>query len=195
MAPVYEHTDAQPKAPTDPSRVVSGRFRVAEWTVDPATNEVSKGAETLRLEPKVMAVLVYLAERQGKVVSREALESAVWSGTVVGYDAIAGSIQKLRRALRDNRKEPRIIETLSKKGYRLVAAVAPVVQPVAPAPPGALSEPRARRRQGLWLAGAAFGLLGRVLRCLRGSVQARRTSGRRTWRRGRSRLRCCPSRT
>ena len=91
--------------------------------MDPAANRLSRGDQTARLEPKVMEVLVYLASHPGEVVTREALEAAVWAGSVVGYDTLTGVIQKLRRAFDDDPKNPRIIETLSKKGYRLMAPV------------------------------------------------------------------------
>ena len=99
------------------------RFRIADWTVDPAANRITRGEETVRLEPKVVDVLVYLAGRPGEVVKREQLEDVVWAGTVVGYDTLTGAIQKLRKALNDDPRNPRYIETLSKRGYRLVAPV------------------------------------------------------------------------
>ena len=101
-------------------------FRVGDWTVEPALIRLSQNGESVRLEPKVMAVLVYLAKRPGQAISREELEGAVWAGTVVSYDALTGAIQKLRKAFNDDSRRPRFIETLSKKGYRLVAAVEPL---------------------------------------------------------------------
>ena len=98
-------------------------FQVSEWEVDPSTNRVSCGQDEVRLEPKVMAVLVYLASCPGRTVSRQELEANVWNGTVVSYDAVTGAIQKLRKVFHDNPSHPRFIETLSKKGYRLIAPV------------------------------------------------------------------------
>ena len=109
----------------------SARFRVAEWVVDPSTYRVSRGKDEVRLEPKVMAVLVYLADRAAQTVSREELEAAVWTGTVVSYDAVTNAVKKLRKVFDDDPAQPRFIETLSKKGYRLIAPVSP-----APAPMG-----------------------------------------------------------
>jgi TolB-like protein/DNA-binding winged helix-turn-helix (wHTH) protein/Tfp pilus assembly protein PilF len=102
------------------------RFRIAEWTVDPASNQLARGEQAVRLEPKVMEVLVYLASRPGEVVTREELEATVWAGTIVGYDSVTSAIQKLRKAFDDDPKQPRIVETLSKRGYRLVATVSPL---------------------------------------------------------------------
>jgi len=70
-----------------------------------------------------MSVLTILANRAGEVISREELEAEAWAGKVVGYDALASSIIKLRKALGDDFRQPRYIETVSKKGYRLIAHV------------------------------------------------------------------------
>lgn len=101
-------------------------FRVGDWVADPGTGRLQRQDEEVRLEPKVMQVLVFLAENQGRVVSREDLEATAWAGMVVGYDAVSGSIIKLRKALGDNSRNPTYVETVSKKGYRLIAPVAPI---------------------------------------------------------------------
>jgi DNA-binding winged helix-turn-helix (wHTH) protein/TolB-like protein/Flp pilus assembly protein TadD len=97
------------------------RLRIGEWWADPATNELGRASETVRIEPKAMEVLMLLADRSGRVVSREELFSAVWPGVVVGDEALTQSIIKLRRALGDNPRSPSYIETISKRGYRLIA--------------------------------------------------------------------------
>ncbi|MEA2092925.1 MAG: FlgO family outer membrane protein, partial [Pseudomonadota bacterium] len=99
---------------------------IADWRVEPALLRITHHGDSLKLEPKVMAVLVYLARRPGQVVTREELEDSVWAGAIVSYDALTGAIQKLRKAFNDDPRRPRIIETLSKKGYRLVAPVQPL---------------------------------------------------------------------
>ena len=102
---------------------VQKAFTIDDWLVLPAEGLLKKGAETTHLEPKVMEVLVYLASRQGEVVTREEIERDVWHGALVGYDAITGTIIKLRRAFQDNARKPRIIATIPKRGYQLIAAV------------------------------------------------------------------------
>ena len=101
-------------------------FTVGDWQVDPAANELHLDGETLKLEPKVMRVLCVLAEHPGSVVSREDLESRVWTGLVVTYDALSNTIIKLRKAFGDDPRNPRFIETISKSGYRLIAPVMPL---------------------------------------------------------------------
>jgi len=135
----------------DGSRV----FRLDGWTVEPALMLISRNGSTARLEPKVMAVLEYLAQRPGQLVSREELEEAIWTGTIVSYDALTGAIQKLRKAFNDDPRRPRIIETLSKKGYRLIAPVESPVTPLAatttvtPVDPVPNGKPRSRRPMAL----------------------------------------------
>ncbi len=104
-------------------------FLVADWIVDAPANRLLRDGDEVRLEPKVMSVLVYLARHRGRVVSRDDLESGVWTGMVVGYDAVTNAVIKLRRALGDDSRAPRIIETISKHGYRLIADVGPVDEP------------------------------------------------------------------
>jgi DNA-binding winged helix-turn-helix (wHTH) protein/TolB-like protein/Tfp pilus assembly protein PilF len=105
------------------------RLRIGEWDVDPATNGLSRGGETVRIEPRAMDLLVLLARRCGDVVSRDEMLAAVWPGMVVGDEALTQSVTKLRRALGDDPRSPRYIETLSKRGYRLLAPVGPVRRP------------------------------------------------------------------
>ena len=113
---------------------MSDPFRIGDWIADPDSGRLLHDGHEVRLEPKVMAVLVCLAQHSGKVVSRETLEATVWAGMVVGYDAISASVIKLRKALQDNSRRPRFIETVSKKGYRLIAPVSWDVVPEAPLP-------------------------------------------------------------
>lgn len=112
-----------------PSGSVAGTFVLAGRRVDTAANTVEWAGETVHLEPRVVEVLVCLAEHDGRVVSRAELEEEVWAGTVVGYDAITQSVSKLRRALGDDSRHPGILETVAKGGYRLIAPLEPDLQP------------------------------------------------------------------
>jgi len=100
---------------------VDGMFRVGDWTVEPAANRLFCKDKEVRVEPKAMRVLTYLVERRGEVVSRQDLEAAVWTGMIVTDDAVTNTVIKLRRALGDNARDPRYIETIAKSGYRLIA--------------------------------------------------------------------------
>ena len=99
------------------------RRQIGEWWIDPAANELGRAGETVRIEPKAMEVLMLLADRADQVVSRDELLTTVWPGVVVGDEALTQSIIKLRRALGDNPRSPSYIETIPKRGYRLIAPV------------------------------------------------------------------------
>ena len=96
---------------------------IGDFEVDPAALEVRRDGHSSRLEPKVMDVLLLLASHAGEVVTRTDFEHAVWAGRVVGYDALANAISKLRREFGDTGRQRSYIETVSKTGYRLVAPV------------------------------------------------------------------------
>jgi len=82
------------------------------------------GANEIRLTPKAAAVLKALLARAGHPVSKQDLFASVWEGTIVGDDALTSCIQELRKALSDDAKQPRFIETRHRLGYLFVAPVA-----------------------------------------------------------------------
>ena len=98
-------------------------IKIGNWTVYPETDRIQCGDIEAKLEPKTMKVLLCLAQHAGKVVTRETLENTVWANMIVGYDAVSATIIKIRKALGDNSRNPEYIETVSKKGYRLIAEV------------------------------------------------------------------------
>lgn len=106
-------------AATDPTQV----FWVGEWRVDPLRLRLTRGREEVRVEHRVMALLLCLAESGGRPVPREDLHERVWAGVIVGDDAINRAVSKLRRALGEDRGGPPTIETVPKVGYRLVVPV------------------------------------------------------------------------
>ncbi len=85
------------------------------------------GGRTVHLTPKALALLSFMAERPGEVVTKDQLFGAVWPEVNVGDAALVTCIQELRRALKDDARRPRYIETLHRRGYRFVGktAVAP----------------------------------------------------------------------
>jgi serine/threonine-protein kinase len=99
-------------------------FRLGEWTVEPSLNRLTRGENSVQLEPKAMDVLVFLARHPGEVLPREAIIDAVWAEDFVGEGVLRRAITVLREALGDDAKNPSYIETISKRGYRLIAEVA-----------------------------------------------------------------------
>jgi DNA-binding winged helix-turn-helix (wHTH) protein len=98
-------------------------FTLDDWRVEPSLNRISRGDEDVRLEPLNMKLLAFLAARPGAVISHDEIERAVWTGLVVTPGSIYQSIAQLRRALGDDKAQPRYIETVARRGYRLVASV------------------------------------------------------------------------
>jgi len=102
---------------------VNSDFRVGPWTARPSINSLSQNGTSARLEPKVMEVLVRLACEPGNVVSKEDILKTVWPDTFVSDDVLIRSVSELRRVFGDDAREPQFIETIPKRGYRLVAPV------------------------------------------------------------------------
>jgi len=98
-------------------------FVSREWMVASSRNLLLRGDEQVRLEPRVMDVLVQLAERAGEVVSKDELVERVWQGRHVTDDVLTVTICALRRALRDDARQPSYIETVSRRGYRWIAPI------------------------------------------------------------------------
>lgn len=125
----------------------SGTIIVGEWRAVRATGELSGQGGTERLEPKVMDLLFLLASRPGEAFTKDQIMEALWPDVIVGDDTLARAVSRLRKALGDETKSPRYIETLPKRGYRLIASVdggpAPAAAPNISLPAGNSS----------WLAG------------------------------------------
>ncbi|PYX12944.1 MAG: hypothetical protein DMG84_20550 [Acidobacteria bacterium] len=105
---------------------MSNGFRVGLWLVQPSLNTISQNGTSNRLEPKVMEVLVCLSRRAGEAIPKEELLQTVWPDTFVSDDVLKRSISELRRVFQDDARQSRIIETIPKRGYRLVAHVEPM---------------------------------------------------------------------
>lgn len=108
---------------------VSGdSFRLGDCLIHPQLNRVWARGRIVQLEPKVMNLLAYLAERPGQVCSRRELLEEVWNDVVVGEEVLTRAVSELRRCLDDDHRAPRFVETISRRGYRLVAAVSPATE-------------------------------------------------------------------
>ena len=102
-------------------------FRIGAWRVDPALDEISKGSETVKLEPQTMRLLVCLAEHAGGVVSVEELLDQVWKEVIVTPNSVYHAVATLRRILGCDAKNPTYIANTLRRGYRLIAPVVPWV--------------------------------------------------------------------
>src|ERR1044071_8728902 len=98
-------------------------FRLGDWLVDPSADSMSRDGTTVKVDGRHMRVLLLLAKHAGEIVSVQQIEDEVWRNEIVTQNSIHQAIAQLRKGLGDNRKAPRYIETVARKGYRLVASV------------------------------------------------------------------------
>ena len=138
-------------------KAVPDPLKIGEWEFHARSHELSRNGKTIRLEPRVADLLLYLATHPSEPVSRTTLLESLWPGMVVSDEALTNAINKLRRAFGDDRTNPKVIETIPKAGYRLLLPVqeqepvpttstpVPADQPIQPIS-GAGTKSRRRRR-------------------------------------------------
>ena len=119
---------------------------------DHAKRVLTRDGEEIRLPPRVVGLLQFLLERQGKVVSKQALIDGVWSGTAVTETSLTEAISVLRQALGDDAQDPRYLETVHRRGYRFRKAGVSPTGPPAVAAETAAAQPA--RTRALTIAGA-----------------------------------------
>jgi transcriptional activator of cad operon len=110
-------------------------LRIGEWTVHPASGQISRPGDTARLELRSMRLLLCLAEHAGEVVSVDDLLNQVWPDVTVASDSVYQAVASLRRQLGDDSRQPTYIATVPRLGYRLVASVTaaePIPQSIEP---------------------------------------------------------------
>jgi len=91
--------------------------------VEPRTGMVFKAGTPLQLEPKGFRLLMFLIENRERLVEKAEILDVVWKGTIVTEYALTGAIAKLRKAIGDDTKTPKYIQTVHTRGYRFIAAV------------------------------------------------------------------------
>lgn len=143
------------------------KLRVGAWCVDPALGEMTRAGETVRLEPRMLRLLLCLTARAGEIVSADELLAQVWQGVVVTPDSVYQAIASLRRLLGDDPRQASYIATVPRQGYRMVAAVAPWDEPAVPAtlPAASAAPPSAApgKRRAVLLAACAAASAGLAL--------------------------------
>lgn len=105
-----------------------GTLQIGDFVLDPLRNLLTGAEGESALEPKVVDVLLALTAQPGAVLSRDELIDAVWKTEFGADERLTRAISLLRKAFGDERGAARYIETVPKRGYRLVAAVRPVVE-------------------------------------------------------------------
>jgi len=121
------NVDAEPELTgTDesvPLRPLQDDFRVGDWTVLPRQNRIKSGDRSVHLRPRVMDVLAVLAAGGGEVLARQTIIESVWRRRFIAESVLTRAVFELRRAFGDDPDQPRVIETLQGRGYRLLPGV------------------------------------------------------------------------
>ncbi len=104
----------------------STRIRIGAWTAEPTLNLLKRDGRSVKLDPRAMDLLVYLANHAGEVVSVPELMTSVWDGRTPDDTQVYKTVTKIRKAFGDHPEDARYIETIPKRGYRLVAPVTPL---------------------------------------------------------------------
>ncbi len=149
----------------------TARFRVGDFEVDLRSGELRQNGDKVRLQERPFQILAALLERPGEMVTREEIQRKLWpNDTFVDFEhSINTAVKKLREALGDDAENPRFIETLPRRGYRLIAPVQLVkengastdagISPDSPGPESLNETPRPNRRRVVVMAGALAAFL------------------------------------
>src|SRR5450759_1007731 len=105
--------------PTSTRRLV----QLGEFELDRSTGELRKGDVKVRLQEQPLKILELLLEQPGELVSREQIQQRLWpDGTFVEFEhSVNAAVKRLREALGDSVDNPRFVETIPRRGYRLIA--------------------------------------------------------------------------
>ena len=107
-------------APTPPRL---NPFTLGDWLVEPRACHISRGDAVVKLRPQLADLLVCLARRAGEIVLKDEILAEVWPGQYIAESGLSRCVAELRQVLHDDAQQPRFIETITKRGYRLVAPV------------------------------------------------------------------------
>ncbi|GAB57069.1 nSTAND1 domain-containing NTPase [Rheinheimera nanhaiensis] len=102
---------------------MSNTFFLADWQVNPSDNTLRQGKQVQQLEPKAMDVLLLLCRHAGEVLSSDDIIGQCWPGIATGDNPLHKTLTQLRKALGDSATTPVYIETIRKRGYRVIAKV------------------------------------------------------------------------
>lgn len=123
MSESIDLTDAGAEASGDatPVEYLGRSLRFEGMTFDPQNLELTRDGERVMLQPLPGRMLVLLIRNRSRIVSKEELRSALWSGTFVSDSAISSTLRDLRRAVKDEGQHQRVIRTYRGRGYRFAA--------------------------------------------------------------------------
>jgi DNA-binding winged helix-turn-helix (wHTH) protein len=145
---IFQPSKCEEIVQDQPSRI----HQFGDITVDPAGMRVRKGSEVVALEPRSLKVLLYLIENRDRLVTKEELLRAVCQDTFVSDNALTRTVAQIRKALGDDAKQGRIIETVPRLGYRFIAETPDIARKTDDGT--VMAPPRASNAQN-WLYGLA----------------------------------------
>ena len=120
-------------------RKVSRSFELGGCTVNPEDGSLTSPGRSVRLEPLQMDLLVFLCSRAGQVVTKDEILETVWRGRFISDDTVKSTFYQLRKALNDSPRKPRYIETIPKRGYRVLIDPIPLERPGGSGTPGTIA--------------------------------------------------------
>ncbi len=104
-------------------------FQMDGWLVQPTLGRMTRGGTIVRLRPQLMDLLCCLALRAGRTLTKEEIFERVWPDHFIADTGLARCVAELRHVFDDDAREPRVIETIPKRGYRLLADIVFVDEP------------------------------------------------------------------
>jgi Tol biopolymer transport system component/DNA-binding winged helix-turn-helix (wHTH) protein len=93
------------------------------FTIDLQRHGLYRGEERIHLTPKPLEALIYLVENRGRTIEKQELLNAIWKDTFVTEDNLVHAVREIRRALEDDKDDPRFVQTVPRQGYRFVSEV------------------------------------------------------------------------
>jgi TolB-like protein len=99
------------------------QYQFGDFALDPDRRELTRRAAAVTIGPKVFDLLLFLVQNRERVVSKDDLLEAVWSGRIVSESTLTSHINAVRRAVGDNGEDQRLVRTVARKGFRFVGDV------------------------------------------------------------------------
>src|SRR6266511_6246962 len=98
-------------------------YAFGPFRLDLSSGELRKEADEISLEPRVFALLTYLVENHGRLITREELLEKIWPDAHVSDASLSQAVASLRDALDDDPRKPRYVATVPRRGYKFVGEV------------------------------------------------------------------------
>jgi TolB-like protein len=99
------------------------QFLFGDYVLDPDRRELTRGSEVIATGPRVFDLLTYIVRNRERVVSKDDLLGAIWSGRIVSESTLTSHINAVRKAIGDSGENQRLVKTIARKGFRFVAEV------------------------------------------------------------------------